>query len=100
MSTKKIGAYLEITMKINDLNREAAASVYTKYREPFLTTIEGAVSKELLLRDEDVQVLHGFTTAAHAEAYLTSELFNADVVVELKPYFEDVPCIKIYTVIA
>ena len=99
MSTKRIEAYLEITMKINDANRGAAAGVYTKYREPFLSTIEGAVSKQLLLRNEDVQVLHGFTSVADAEAYLTSELFNTDVVVELKPYFEVAPCGKIYSVV-
>ena len=45
MSSKRIEAYLEITMKINDLNRGAAAGVYTKYCEPFLSTIEGSVSK-------------------------------------------------------
>lgn len=99
MSTKRIEAYLEITMKINDVNRPAAAGVYTKYREPFLSTIEGAVSKELLLRNEDVQVLHGFTSKAQAEAYLSSELFNSDVVVELKPYFEEAPCVKVYSVV-
>ena len=32
----KVKAYLEITMKIADENRAAAAKVYSDYREPFL----------------------------------------------------------------
>lgn len=31
-----VKAYLEITMKISESNRPAAAEVYCKYREPFL----------------------------------------------------------------
>lgn len=37
----KVNAYLEITMKIDNANRPAAAKVYTDYRQPFLDTIEG-----------------------------------------------------------
>ena len=33
-----------------------------------------------LVRDEDVQVLHGFDTEQNANAYLQSPLFTADVV--------------------
>ncbi len=99
MNQTNVKAYLEITMKISDENRAAAAAVYAKYRQPFLNTINGAVSKELLVRNEDVQVLHGFTSAAEAEAYLGSELFNTDVVVELKPYFVEAPCVRVYTVV-
>lgn len=54
-------AYLEITLKIDPQDRGAAGAIYTKYKKPFLTTIFGAESKELLIRD-DVQVLHGFAT--------------------------------------
>lgn len=91
-------AYLEITLKIEGKNRPAAADVYTTYREPFLTKIDGAESKALLVRDEDVQVLHGFMDAEHAQAYLKSELFNEDVVTKLKPLLEAEPDIRIYTV--
>ena len=59
MSTSKINAYLEITMNIKDDNRAAAAAVYTKYREPFLNTINGPLSMTLLLRAEYVQFLPG-----------------------------------------
>ncbi len=92
------GAYLQITLKIEAKNREAAAQVYFKYRDPFLKTIPGATSKELLLRDEDVQVLHGFDTAQHAGAYLESALFTNDVVTALKPHLAAAPEIRIYSV--
>lgn len=72
-------AYLQITLDISEKNRAAAAAVYQKYKTPFLATIDGAVSKTLLIRAEDVQVLHGFKTAEQAEAYLNSSLFKADV---------------------
>lgn len=44
----KVQAYLEITMVINPENRPAAAKVYTDYRQPFLDTIEGALTKDSL----------------------------------------------------
>lgn len=92
------GAYLEITVKVNDADRAAAAGVYLKYKQPFLKQIKGAVSKELLIRTEDVQVLHGFKTQADAEAYLKSGLFNNDVVTALKPYLQATPEVRIYTI--
>lgn len=94
----KVNAYLEITMKIEAVNRPAAAKVYTDYREPFLNTIEGALTKDLLIRDEDVQVLHGFDSVEHAQVYLTSEMFQNDVFVGLKPLWSVAPDVKIYTV--
>ncbi len=96
MNTVK--AYLEITMKIDAENRPAAAKVYTDYRALFLGTIEGALTKDLLVRDEDVQVLHGFDSAEHAAAYLSSDLFKNDVFVGLKPLWSADPEVKIYTV--
>ncbi len=93
-----VKAYLEITMKIDAENRPAAAKVYTDYRAPFLETIEGALTKNLLVRDEDVQVLHGFDSAEHAAAYLSSDLFKNDVFVGLKPLWSADPEVKIYTV--
>lgn len=100
MATKKTGAYLQITMKINEADRAGAAAVYTKYRSPFLDTIQGAVSKQLLVRGEDVQVLHGFESAADAENYLKSDLFMEDVFVELKPFWQADPDVRIYPVVA
>jgi hypothetical protein len=89
-------AYLEITMKVHARDRQKAGEVYAKYRPAFLTTIPGAESKELLLREEDVQVLHGFDSRASAESYLKSALFGNDVVRELKPYLAADPEVRVY----
>ena len=93
-----VKAYLEITMVISKENRPVAAKVYTDYRKPFLDTIEGALTKDLLIRDEDVQVLHGFDSAEHAQAYLSSTMFQNDVFVGLKPLWSAEPDVKIYSV--
>lgn len=89
-------AYVEITLQIDPSNRENAGAVYSKYKQPFLTTIAGAKSKELLVRDEDVQVLHGFDSRDAAENYLRSTLFNEDVVTALTPYLTADPEVRIY----
>lgn len=91
-------AYLEITLYIPDAKRGAAVKVYTDYRKPFFDTIKGAVSKNLLVRDEDVQVLHGFASADDAAAYLKTKMFNDDVVVGLQPLWDKAPDVRIYTV--
>ena len=93
-----VKAYLEITMKISNNNRPAAAKVYNDYRQPFLDTIKGALTKNLLIRDEDVQVLHGFDSVENAQAYLSSKLFKNDVFVGLQPLWDADPEVKIYTV--
>lgn len=93
-----MAAYLQITLNISADNRAAAAGIYQKYKGPFLGTVAGAKSKELLVRDEDVQVLHGFDTTRNANAYLQSELFTADVVAGLKPLLNAAPEIRIYEV--
>ena len=51
-----------------------------------------------MIRGDDVQVLHGFDSVEHANAYLKSELFEKDVVRELSPLFEKAPEIRIYAV--
>lgn len=88
--------YLQITLKVAVANRAAAAAVYQQYKAPFLDTIAGAKSKELLVRDEDVQVLHGFDTNDNAQAYLKSALFNADVVATLSPLLAAAPDVRVY----
>ena len=93
-----VKAYLEITMTINESNRPAVAKIYSDYRKPFLDTIEGALIKDLLIRDKDVQVLHGFDSLEHAIAYLESDLFKNDVFTGLKPLWSAAPEIRIYTV--
>jgi hypothetical protein len=88
--------HLQITLKIAPANRPAAAGVYQRYKAPFLSTIAGAKSKELLVRNDDVQVLHGFDTAEQANAYLKSGLFASDVVGALKPLLDAAPDVRIY----
>jgi hypothetical protein len=89
-------SYLQITLQVAPEHRAAAGGVYAKYRDPFLDTIEGATDKQLLMRDEDVQVLHTFTDGDAAAAYLTTELFNNDVVRELGPLLSADPDVRIY----
>ena len=90
--------YLQISLDVAATNRPAAASIYQRYRGPFLQTIGGARSKELLVRDADVQVLHGFDTAEQAKAYLANPLFNIEVVGALEPLLQSEPDIRIYQV--
>jgi hypothetical protein len=89
-------AFLEITLKIAPENRAQAGGVYKKYRQPFLSDAPGAESKDLLMRAEDVQVLHGFASKANAETYLRSTLFQKDVVPALKPWLLADPDVRIY----
>ncbi len=88
--------YLQITLKVADKNREAAAGVYTKYKPPFLDTVSGAESKALLIRNEDVQVLHEFSSKEAAESYLESDIFKNDVVGELGSLLDGDPEVRIY----
>ncbi|MFE7712288.1 hypothetical protein ACFU6I_42570 [Streptomyces sp. NPDC057486] len=89
-------AYLEITLQVDPANRVAAVGVYQKYKQPFLETIPGATGKELLVRDEDVQVLHGFRGVAGTKAYLESGLFTRDVVGGLSPLLKAAPEVGLY----
>src|SRR5699024_5083241 len=84
-------SYLEVTLQVNEADRPAAASVYTKYKQPFIQSIAGATCKELRVGDDDVQALHGFGPVADAQAYLDSELFTRDVLNELSPLLQAEP---------
>jgi hypothetical protein len=91
--------YLQINLNILSSNRPAAAQIYQQFKGAFLAQTPGALSKELLIRDEDVQVLHGFDSAENAASYLGSALFNHDVVTALKPLLNAVPEVRIYTAV-
>jgi hypothetical protein len=91
-------AYLEITLQIDPQDRAAAAGVYNKYKPRFLADVPGATSKDLLVRDEDVQVLHGFDSVADANNYLGSDVFTADVVAELGPLLQAAPEVRVFDV--
>ncbi|GEO70578.1 hypothetical protein [Levilactobacillus acidifarinae] len=94
----QVKAYLQITMQIDDQNRPAAAKVYTDYKAPFLETIKGALTKDLLIRQEDVQVLHGFDSVANAQNYLNTGLFQNKVFKGLQPLWNADPEVRIFSV--
>lgn len=91
-------AFLQITLKIAANDRAVAAWVYQEYKTVFLDTITGAKSKKLLIRDEDVQVLHSFDSTENANAYLQSELFTDDVISSIEPFLDAPPDMRIYQV--
>lgn len=91
-------AYLVITLTIVGMDLAGAAVVYCLYKHPFLETIKGALSKELLYHIDDVQLLHAFECVEDAQEYLMSNLFKKNVVTYLKPYIKGKPNIKIYSV--
>jgi len=93
-----VSAYLQITLKVSPSNREAAGGVFHKYQQPFLDSVPGAKSKNLLMREDDVQVLHGFETPEQASAYLESSLFKDDVVGALGPLLDAAPDVRVYQV--
>lgn len=95
----QVKAYLQVIMTIDPENRPAAAKVYNDYRQPFLDTVEGALTKECLIRDEDVQVTHGFDSLEHAKAYLDTELFTTKVAPGLQPTWAADPDIRFYEVL-
>jgi hypothetical protein len=89
--------YLQINLNVMAKDRSAAAAIYSQFKAPFLAQAKGAKSKELLLRDEDVQVLHAFDSVQNATAYLAGALFNQDVVSALKPLLQSPPDVRVYT---
>ncbi|MEI8326364.1 MAG: hypothetical protein WCH44_13565 [Betaproteobacteria bacterium] len=88
--------YLQINLNVTPKDRPAAAAIYSHFKGPFLAQVNGAKSKELLVRDEDVQVLHGFDSVENAKAYLASALFTQDVVTALKPLLQSSPDVRVY----
>jgi hypothetical protein len=88
--------YLQINLSVAAKDRPAAAAIYSQFKSPFLAQAKGAKSKELLIRDEDVQVLHGFDSVENAKAYLAGALFNQDVATALKPLLQGAPDVRVY----
>lgn len=95
----QVKAYLQVIMTIDPENRGAAAEVYNTYRQPFLDEVAGALTKECLIRDEDVQVIHGFDSLEHAKAYLKTPLFTEKVAPGLAPTWAAEPDIRFYEVL-
>jgi len=90
--------FVQITLKVSVTNRAAAAEVYQQFKTLFLDTVVGAKSKDLLLREEDVQVLLGFDTEANATAYLHGDMFTVDVATALSPLLDAAPEARVYEV--
>lgn len=88
--------YLQIGLNVAAKDRPAAAAIYTQFKGLFLDQVKGALSKDLLIRDEDVQVLHSFDSVENTRAYLSSTLFNEDVVTALKPLLQSPPDVRVY----
>ena len=88
--------YLQINLKVTPQDRRSAAAIYSQFKAPFLAQATGAKSKELLIRDEDVQVLHGFDSVENAKAYLASAMFTQDVVAALGPLLQGPPDVRVY----
>jgi hypothetical protein len=89
--------YLQINLDVAAKDRPAAAAVYSQFKAPFLAQVAGAKSKELLIRDEEVQVLHGFGSVENAQAYIASSMFQQDVVTALGPLLQSPPEVRVYT---
>ena len=88
-------AYLEVTLQLDPQDRAAATALYRKYRPHFLAAIPGA--RSMLIRQHDVQVLHGFATEKQAQDYLASGAFAADVVMPLRPLLKAEPRVRLYS---
>jgi len=58
--------------------------------------VSRSFSRKSVHCDDDVQVLHGFDTAAQANAYLKTGLFTSDVGGALKPLLDAEPDVRIY----
>jgi hypothetical protein len=90
-------SFLQITLRIDPNRRSTAVEVYERFKQTFLSDIPGARSKVLLMRDEDIQIMHEFETADQARSYLKSTFFEQDVVSSLQPLLSEPPEIRIYT---
>jgi hypothetical protein len=91
--------YLQVSLNVAAKDRPAAAAIYSRFKAPFLAQAKGAKSKDLLVRDEDVQVLHGFDSVENAKGYLASALFTQDVVSALKPLLQAPPDMRVYAAV-
>ncbi|MCM1316097.1 MAG: hypothetical protein NC235_11225 [Clostridiales bacterium] len=47
-----------------------------EYRQPFLDNVEGALTKELLVCDEDVQVIHGFDSMGNTQRLILTPIYS------------------------
>lgn len=91
-------AYLDIKLTVEGLDRAGITAVYNLYKAPFLNTVKGALSNELLIHIEELRICHGFESMEDAQLYLLSKYFNTHFITSLKPYLIGSPNVKIYEV--
>jgi len=91
-------AYLDIILTIQGLDRAGVTAVYNLYKEPFLKTVNGALSDELLIHIDDLRILQGFKSREDAQCYFLSKFCTSDFITSLKPDIIGNPNVKIYEV--
>ncbi|PUV23897.1 MULTISPECIES: hypothetical protein [Sphingobacterium] len=92
-------AYLQVTLKINNSDKGAVSGIFDKFRDSFIDQIKGATSIELLIGDGYIQLLHVFDTVEDAHAFLSTELYNNNILFALKSLMVDTPQVSIYAVL-
>ena len=93
-----IRSFLQITLVVPTPKREEAITkVFLPGRQRFLDRIPGAVTMDLLVREEDLQVLHGFDTMENASAYLKSPI-GKEILGQLAEISDGKPSIAVYNV--
>ncbi len=93
-----VRAYLQMTLQIPQTKREEAITkVYLPNRQRFLERVAGAVSMDMLVREEDLQILVGFDTLENARAYLASSA-GKEITSQLAGYARKEPVTAFYDV--
>jgi hypothetical protein len=93
-----IRGFVQVTLAIPESRREEAITrIFLPARQRFLDRSPGAVSMDLLVREEDVQLLHGFDTFENSRVYLDSGFFR-DLIGQLGETAEKEPVTALYNV--
>ncbi|MBE0598500.1 MAG: hypothetical protein IH614_14640 [Desulfuromonadales bacterium] len=93
-----VRAFLQITFQIQPPQREEAITrSYLPHQQRFLDRSEGGVSMDWLARAEDVQLLLGFDTVEHAQAFQKSPA-GRELVAAFSSYANTKPQSALYTV--
>ena len=84
---------------IAEVRAMAGRVVEIRLSSPMPLLLQLLAQPELaLVRGEDVQVLHAFDAQTNAQAYLTTALFERDIVQALAPLLDAPPDVRIYVV--
>lgn len=94
----KPNAYVVMTVDVPVEKRSEATRVYYMNKAFFLSGVEGAVCKELLLRDKDIKIVAGFSSMDNANAYLKNDMFTKDLFTGMKKFATTDPDVQVYKV--